>query len=62
MGPRGQQIFSTAGVMAVHRNPLTRSRVGRIAWAYFHPMKSREFPAEHERLVTRADLARYGVC
>lgn len=48
--------------MAVHRNPLTRSRVGRIAWAYFHPMKSREFPAEHERLVTRADLARYGVC
>ncbi|MCV7192909.1 hypothetical protein [Mycolicibacterium brumae] len=49
--------------MAVHDNPLTRSRVGRIAWSYFrHPVKSREFPAKNERLVTQADLLRLGVC
>jgi hypothetical protein len=60
--PSGQQIFSTAGVMAVQINPFTQSRVGRIAWSYFrHPMKSREFPAKHERLITQAELLRYGV-
>lgn len=52
--------YLTAGVIAVHSNPLTRSRVGRIAWSLFrHPVKSREFPAKHERLVTAADVLRY---
>jgi hypothetical protein len=49
-------------VIAVYINPISRSRVGRIAWSLFrHPLKSREFPAKHERLVTAAELVRYGV-
>lgn len=43
-------------------SPITRSRVGRIAWSLFrHPVKSREFPAKQERLITPAELVRYGV-
>ncbi len=43
-------------------NPITRSRVGRIAWTLFrHPVKSREFPAKAERLITADELVRYGV-
>ncbi|WP_110802433.1 hypothetical protein [Mycolicibacterium iranicum] len=43
-------------------NPITRSRVGRIAWTLFrHPVKSREFPAKAERLITADELLRYGV-
>ncbi|MBU9767216.1 hypothetical protein FR943_25720 [Mycobacterium sp. TNTM28] len=43
-------------------NPISRSRMGRIAWSLFrHPMKSREFPAKHERLVTADELLRFGV-
>ena len=43
-------------------NPMTRSRVGRIAWLLFrHPVKSREFPEKLERLVTAEDLIRFGV-
>lgn len=45
----------------MHINPISRSRMGRIAWSLFrHPMKSREFPAKHERLVTIDELSRYG--
>lgn len=41
--------------------PLLRSRVGRMAWSLFaHPVQNREFPAEHERLVTPEDLMMYG--
>lgn len=41
--------------------PLLRSRVGRMAWSLLaHPVKSRDFPAEHERLVTPEDLMLYG--
>jgi hypothetical protein len=48
-------------VIAVHINPIPRTRMGRIAWSLFrHPMKSREFPAKHERLVTAAELVRFG--
>jgi hypothetical protein len=48
-------------VILVYLNPISRSRVGRIAWSFFrHPMKSREFPAKHERLVTPDELLRYG--
>lgn len=41
--------------------PILRTRVGRIAWSFLtHPVKSRGFPAEQERLVTADDLMRYG--
>jgi len=50
-----------AGVITVHINPVPRSRMGRIAWSWFrHPVKSREFPAKHERLVTADDLLIFG--
>lgn len=43
-------------------NPIARLRVGRIAWSLFrHPVKSREFPARNERLVTADDMVRFGV-
>jgi len=46
----------------VHIQPMTRSRVGRIAWSWFrHPVKSREFPEKLERLVTAEELLRFGV-
>lgn len=36
--------------------------MGRIAWSLFrHPVKSREFPARSERLVTTEDLLRFAV-
>lgn len=42
-------------------SPITRFRVGRKAWSLLcHPVKSREFPASQERLVTRDELMRYG--
>ncbi len=45
----------------MHINPIPRGRMGRIAWSLlWHPMKSREFPAKNERLVTQADLVRLG--
>jgi hypothetical protein len=45
----------------VYLNPISRSLMGRIAWSLFrHPVKSREFPAKHERLVTADELLRYG--
>ena len=51
-----------AGVIIVYINPLSRTRVGRFAWLFFrHPMKSREFPAKDERLVTQGELLRYSV-
>jgi hypothetical protein len=35
--------------------------MGRIAWSWiWHPMKSREFPAKQERLVTAQDLLFFG--
>jgi hypothetical protein len=49
-------------VNTVYINPIARSRMGRIAWSLFrHPVRNRDFPAKHERLVTAADLVRYGV-
>ena len=43
-------------------NPLGRTRVNRITWSLFrHPLKSREFPAKAERLITADELLRYGV-
>ena len=41
--------------------PILRTRVGRRAWSLLaHPVKSREFPAKHERLVTADELMMYG--
>ncbi|MFN8042172.1 MAG: hypothetical protein U0S13_02290 [Mycobacterium sp.] len=52
---------STTGVILVYLNPISRSRVARMAWSLFrHPVKSREFPARHERLVTADELVRMG--
>jgi hypothetical protein len=46
----------------VYLNPIYRTRVSRIAWSFFrHPLKSREFPAKAERLITPDELVRYGV-
>ncbi len=46
----------------MYNNPIARYRVGRMAWSLFrHPVKSREFPAKHERLITADELLRYGV-
>ena len=48
----------------MYLNPIAtppRSRVGRMAWSLLrHPVKSREFPAKRERLVTPAELVQYG--
>jgi len=36
--------------------------MGRIAWLWLrHPMKSREFPAKLERLITAEELLLFGV-
>ena len=46
--------------MRAHPGP--RSRVGRIAWSWFrHPLKSHEFPAKQERLITAQELVLLGV-
>jgi hypothetical protein len=46
----------------VHIHPVPQSRMRRIAWSWLrHPMKSREFPAKHERLVTAEELLFFGV-
>jgi hypothetical protein len=46
----------------VYINPISRSRMGRIARSLFrHPVKSREFPAKNERLITADELLRFGV-
>lgn len=43
-------------------SPRTRSRVGRMAWSLLrHPLKTREFPAKNERLITADELLRFGV-
>jgi hypothetical protein len=40
---------------------MYRYRMGRVAWSLFrHPVKSRGFPAKHERLVTADELVRFG--
>ena len=45
----------------MYLTPISRSRVRRMAWSLFrHPVKNREFPARHERLITAAELMRYG--
>jgi hypothetical protein len=49
-------------VIDVYLNPLSRSRVSRIAWSLFrHPVKCREYPAKAERLITADELLRFGI-
>lgn len=44
----------------MHINPMPQFRMRRIAWSYLrHPVKCREFPAKHERLITADELLRY---
>ncbi|MGB8391037.1 MAG: hypothetical protein WCE76_25500 [Mycobacterium sp.] len=46
----------------MHISPVSRSRAARIAWSWFrHPVKSRGFPAKHERLATAEELVLFGV-
>ena len=46
----------------MYYNPMSRSRVSRIAWSLFrHPVKCREFPAYQERLITADELRRFVV-
>ncbi|CAN5378455.1 hypothetical protein BH09ACT7_BH09ACT7_36920 [soil metagenome] len=46
----------------MHISPIARTRMSRIAWSLLrHPIRSRDFPAKLERLVTADDLMRYGV-
>jgi hypothetical protein len=46
----------------VHIITMPQSKMRRIAWSYLrHPVKCREFPAKHERLITPDELLRYGV-
>jgi hypothetical protein len=41
--------------------PRKRSRMSRMAWSLFrHPLKTREFPAKNERLITADELIRFG--
>jgi hypothetical protein len=48
-------------VILVYLNPISRSRVARIAWSLFrHPVRSRAFSEKHERLVTADELVRFG--
>ncbi|PRC44659.1 hypothetical protein C6A85_99115 [Mycobacterium sp. ITM-2017-0098] len=57
----GQQVAYRRRV-TVHTNPISRTRISRITWSLFrHPVKSREFPAKAERLITADELVRYGV-
>jgi hypothetical protein len=46
----------------MYMNPMARTRMSRMAWSLFrHPVKSREFPAKQERLITADELLRYGI-
>ncbi|MEB3063159.1 hypothetical protein [[Mycobacterium] zoologicum] len=46
----------------MHINPIYRYRMGRMAWSLLrHPLRSREFPAKHERLITADELMRFAV-
>jgi hypothetical protein len=42
--------------------PRKRSRMSRMAWSLFrHPLRTREFPAKNERLITADELLRFGI-
>jgi|KBSSwiStaDraftv2_1062776.scaffolds.fasta_scaffold23739_5 hypothetical protein len=58
----GEAICPYAGVNTVYINPIIPSRMSRFARSLFrHTMRGREFAARNERLITAAELARYGV-
>jgi hypothetical protein len=49
-------------VITVHVKPVYQSRVKRIAWSWFrHPVKSHDFPAKHERLISAEELLLFGL-
>ena len=42
-------------------SPIPLSRAIRMTWSLLrHPVKSREFPARHARLITADELLHYG--
>lgn len=42
-------------------SPVPLSRAVRMVWSLLrHPVRSREFPARNERLITADELLRYG--
>ena len=53
--------IETTGVIIVYANLISSSRTVRITWSLLrHPMKSRDFPAKNERLITADEILRYG--
>lgn len=56
-GPAGQKRrWAQAPQRAVGIAPAPRSRMGRLVWSWIrHPVRSREYPAERERLITAED-------
>jgi hypothetical protein len=49
-------------VITVHINPTIPSRMSRIARSIFrHPARGSAFAARNERLITAAELVRYGI-
>lgn len=53
---------SRDGVSTVYINPIYRYRMGRMAWSLLrYPRRSREFPANQERLVTADELLRFAI-
>lgn len=42
--------------------PRSRSRMTRMAWSLLrHPLRTREFSAKNERLITADELLRFGI-
>jgi hypothetical protein len=52
----------TTGVILVYLNPISRSRVARMAWSLFrHPVKSRNSLPATSGFVTADELVRMGL-
>jgi hypothetical protein len=54
-------ISSKPGALIVYLRLIPTSRARRIVCSLRHPVKSREFPAGSERLITADELRRYGL-
>ncbi len=58
----GFNLIKKSFIITVYITPISRYRMGRIAWSLFrHPVKCREYPAKAERLITADELLRFGV-
>jgi hypothetical protein len=54
--PNDNRVRSDPGVMIVYLVSVSPSRARRIAWSLRHPLRSRQFPARNERLITADEL------